>query len=167
VPEHRRPGAGCITWRDARPLPPSVTQAVTFPHRQLLERLLARALEHDDGVSPERLSAAKARLGFELPSVVVDFYRLAGNAPELQVHNRLRDPEALTVEDGYLVFMEENQRVVDWGLRLPLDGEADPEVWQRVNGDEPAWYSETTSFSVFLVKNLAWTLGIELRDIGP
>lgn len=139
---------------------------MTFPHRKLLERLLARALEEGDGVSPERLSAAKARLGFELPPVVVDFYRLAGSAPELQVHNRLREPEALTVEDGYLVFMEENQRVVDWGLRLPLDG-ADPEVWQRVNGDEPAWYSETTPFSVFLVKNLAWTLGIELRELGP
>lgn len=139
---------------------------MTFPHRKLLERLLARALEEGDGVSPERLSAANARLGFDLPPAVVDFYRLAGSAPELQVHNRLREPEALTVEDGYLVFMEENQRVVDWGLRLPLDG-ADPEVWQRVNGDEPAWYSEAMPFSIFLVKNLAWTLGIELRELGP
>ena len=148
------------------PIPPPVTEAVTFPHRQLLERLLARALEEGDGVSPERLSAAKARLGFELPTVVVDFYRLAGSTPELQVHNRLREPEALTVEDGYLVFMEENQRVVDWGLGLPIGEQADPEVWQRVNGDEPAWYSETMPFSEFIVKNLAWTLGIELGDLG-
>ena len=139
-----------------------------FPHRQLLERLLARALERDDGVSPERLSAATARLGFELPAVVTDFYRLSGSAPELQVHNRLREPEALTVEDGYLVFMEENQRVVDWGLRLPIGGEADPEVWQRGNDDnEPEWYSEGMPFSVFIVKNLAWTLGIELTDLAP
>ena len=140
---------------------------MTFRHRRLLERLLARGLERDDGVSHTRLSTAATRLGLALPPVVADFYRLAGAAPELQEHNRLRDPEALTVEDCYLVFMEENQRVVDWGLRLPVGGEADPEVWQRVNGDEPEWHAEGMPFSEFIVKNLAWTLGIELPDLGP
>jgi hypothetical protein len=55
-------------------------------------------------------------LGFVLPTAVVAFYQLAGAAPEFQEHDTLRLPEALDAEDGFLVFMEENQHVVDWGI---------------------------------------------------
>ena len=102
-----------------------------------------------------RIEAAANRLGFVLPDAMTDLYLIAGAAPELQEHNRLRRPEDLEVEHDFLVFMEENQNVVCWGIRLPA-GEPDPEVWQRANEAEADWYSEDTRFSDFIVKYLEW-----------
>jgi hypothetical protein len=130
----------------------------------LFERVLRRPLQPDDRVDINHLTRAEQRLGVVLPDIVVDFYATAGAAPELQAHNRLRQPDALEVEDAYLVFMDENQDVVDWGLRLPLTRTGDPEVWQRVNDDASAWYSEEMTFSEFIVTNLAFVHGVDLSD---
>lgn len=128
-----------------------------------LAMVLGRELRDADRIARERLTTAERRLGFTFPALVAEFYVRAGAAPELQEHNRLREPEGLQLEDGFLVFMEENQNVVDWAMRLPL--EADPIVWQRINGgDDEEWYSEEMPFSAFIVKNLAFTRGVELSD---
>lgn len=136
---------------------------MTFPYRTLLARLLGRNLTADDEVPLGRLAGAEQRLGFRLPNAMTDFYSSAGAAPEFQAHNRLRAPETLEMDDGLLVFMEENQHVVDWGIR-PVGHEPDPEVWQRVNEPQAEWYSEGMPFSVFIVKNLAFTRGTDLSD---
>ena len=130
----------------------------------LFTQVLGRELQATDAIDRPHLTRTEKRLEIVLPTVVSNFYAAAGGAPELQAHNRLRHPDALEVEDGYLVFMEENQDVVDWGLRLPLILDSDPEVWQRVNDDEPAWYSEEMSFSEFIVRNFAFVYGVELSD---
>jgi hypothetical protein len=140
--------------------------AMSFPYRQQIMDVLGRDLTRGDSVSRERLEVAEDRLGISLPAAMADFYLHCGAAPELQEHDRLRDPEALSIEDSYLVFMEENQRVVDWGVRLTDTTAADPEVWQRVNGDRAEWYSEDVTFSVFIVKRLAFTRGASLADGG-
>jgi hypothetical protein len=92
---------------------------------------------------------------------------LDGAAPEFQEHDTLRAPEALEIEDGFLVFMEENENVVDWGIPVPLGVAPDPAVWQRVNGEEPAWYAEEMTFSEFVVRRLAFTRGVVLRAEPP
>ena len=132
----------------------------------LLTRVLGRALSAADAIAPARLDTAERRLGFPLPASMRDLYLSAGAAPEFQAHNALRTPETLDVEDGFLLFMEENQNVVDWGIRVPIDLESDPEVWQRVNGDQPEYYSEDTPFSVFIIQNLAFTRGVEIPRIS-
>ena len=136
---------------------------MAFPRLDIFVRVLGRELQSTDGISQQHLTRAEARLRVSLPAIVKEFYIAAGAAPELQSHNRLRHPDALDIEDGYLVFCEENQNVVDWGFRLPMT-DADPEVWQRNNGDEPAWYSEEMTFSVFIVRMLAFIHGVELSD---
>ena len=128
-----------------------------------LQRVFGRHVTRKDAIPEVRLRRAEKRLGFSLPSALRDYLRLAGGARENREHNRLFRPEELIVEDGYLVFMEENQAVVDWGMPLALVRRADPEVWQRVNGDAPEWYSEEMRFSEFILKNLAWHRGMELR----
>jgi hypothetical protein len=90
-----------------------------------------------------------------------DYLWLAGQARENRLHNRLFLPEELVVEDGYLLFMEENQAVVHWCIPLALMRRADPEVHQRVNSEEPEWYSEDMVFTEFIIKNLEWQLGVE------
>ena len=63
---------------------------------------------------PERvLRQAEARLGVRIPEALRVYYRVAGRAADLnQVHNRLRSPEEIVLEDDHLVFMDENQEVV-------------------------------------------------------
>jgi hypothetical protein len=115
-----------------------------------------------DGVREQRLVRAEKRLGLALPAALRDYYLLAGAAAENREHNLLFAPEELIVEEGRLMFMEENQAVVTWGLPLGPGKRADPTVWQRVNSDRPEWYSEELPFSVFVLENLAWQRGREL-----
>ena len=138
-------------------------------YRRELEVIFGRPLLSRDGVSETGLLKAERRLDLVLPTAVRDYYVLAGAAKENREHNILYGPDQLVITDGFLIFMEENQAVVHWGLRVPFSEKADPEVWQRVNGDKPEWYPEKTPFSVFIVKNLAWQHGIEMptSQIGP
>ena len=137
---------------------------MTTRFRELLTRALGRELGPGDEIPRERLATAEHRLGFPLPEVMADFYMRAGGAPEFQAHSSLRAPEALEVEAGFLIFMEENQRVVDWGIPLPVDSDRDPIVWQCVNCDPPEFYSEEMPFSEFIVRILAFTRGTDLPD---
>ena len=80
------------------------------------------------------------------------------------MNDRLRAPDELTIEDGFLVFAEENQRFVDWGIPVPVGGAPDPVVWQRVNGKQSAWFSEDMPFSSFVIRRLAFAKGLTLDE---
>jgi hypothetical protein len=135
-------------------------------YARALARIYRRPLTAKDALSESRLQKAERRLGLQLPSAMRDFLGLAGLAKENCAHNRLFRPEELCVEDGYLIFMEENQAVVHWGIPVGALKQADPEVWQRVNGDTAEWYSEEMPFSRFMLENLAWQLGTEALTGG-
>jgi hypothetical protein len=126
-----------------------------------LERVFGRLLTGKDGASDARLRKSEKRLGTRLPASLRDYFLAAGLASENCDHNRLFLPEELRVEGGHLLFMEENQAVVHWGIPLTAARKADPTVWQRVNGDAPQWFSEELPFSEFILKNLAWQRGSE------
>ena len=128
--------------------------------RRELERVFGRCLSARDGVEEGRLRRAEQRLRIQLPSALRDFYNVAGSARETCEHNRLYLPEDLFVEDGHLVFMEENQAVVDWAVTIGARTTSDPEVWQRVNDEDARWCSEKMTFTEFILKNLAWQRGV-------
>lgn len=137
-----------------------MNEARVQTYRLELTRLFGRLLTPKDGFPEARLRRAEQRLGLALPGAMRDFYRLAGAAPETRAHNILYAPELLELDQGHLVFMVENQDVVDWGIPRRFLRRSDPIVWQRVSGDKPRWYSERMVFSVFMVKNLAWQRGM-------
>ena len=141
---------------------PHVARISTY--RIALRQIFGRPLSARDGIPESRLALAERRLRIGLPPAVREFYRLAGAARECREHNHLYSPEDLNQEDGRLVFMNENQGVVDWAVSLGSRQRADPEVWQRVGEDNAPWYSEEMTFSVFILRNLAWQRGIELSD---
>jgi hypothetical protein len=132
-------------------------------YRRALTRVFGRSVVRADGVPELRIRTAEKRLGFPLPGAMRDYLGLAGLARENREHDRLYRPEDLLVEDGFLVFMEENQEVVHWGIPLSHLSRANPAVWQRVNSEEPEWFSEQMAFSEFIVKNLAWQRGVGAR----
>ncbi|MES2037807.1 MAG: hypothetical protein V4495_08225 [Pseudomonadota bacterium] len=105
---------------------------------------------------PDAASKLRAALPLNtLPLALIAYYLCAGNSPINTAYNQLLRPEDLYVEQEYLIFMHENQGVVDWGIRLQDLVQGDPVVWQRNNDDE-AWYAEDHQLSSFLMACWYW-----------
>lgn len=125
-----------------------------------LHAMMERRLTASDGFSGEEIVAAEKRLKLKLPVSLKTYYELAGNLELNTQHNRLYAPFRLEVEAGKLIFMEENQAVVFWGIDLKHFGDADPEVFQAANAKKLVWYSEELRFSDWIIKTWKWQLGI-------
>ncbi len=128
-------------------------------YEALISRHLGRAPLTEDGFGDEEISAPQVH--DRLPAALREYYRVAGHLDTLnRAHNILLDPAELVIEDGYLIFMEENQSVVSWGIPASALGETDPMVWQRVNSSPVEWYSEELVFSEFLIRMFDWQAGL-------
>jgi hypothetical protein len=132
--------------------------------RRLLTDIFGRtALSH--GYSSRSVERAEARLGIRLPAPLRDYYLTVGRHKINQAHNRLWPPEALMISQGRLVFMEENQEVVFWGVRSRSEA-ADPVVYQTTELDDGDWVSESRC-SQFLPAMLCWqAVGGGLPNFG-
>ena len=103
-----------------------------------------------DGFSSEQLSKAEKRLGIKVPSSLREYYLLCGKHKINQTHNRLLAPADLFVVGKRLVFMEENQNVVYWGVSCK-SADGDPSVVQAIDlDDDVPWNNERTRCSTFL-----------------
>jgi hypothetical protein len=92
--------------------------------------LLGQPLKPEDGWSPDTLAHLNLE-GVRLPEALRAYYLVAGNERRLNhSFNRLLALEDVFVEAGRLVFMEENQNVVYWGVS---GDDANPMVEQGVN----------------------------------
>jgi hypothetical protein len=117
-------------------------------------RYLDRPWTAADGLPETDIKKAEARLRITLPSALRSFYLSVGAVADLcSIHNVIFPPKDLVFEDGYLMFMDENQSVVSWGLKDLK--KADPEAWQRNNSYEK-WYSEQKTFIELLTSMFDW-----------
>jgi hypothetical protein len=115
------------------------------------------ALVPRDGCAESRLAAAEERLGLRAPRSLRDYYRVAGQEGRFnQIHNRFLPPERWFVDRGNLVFMEENQFVLYWGVEASPDSTDDPPVFQGVRAEPIEWHGEHDKCSVFLTVMLHW-----------
>lgn len=106
------------------------------------------------GTAPEVLTRAEQRLELQIPKVLRDYYLVAGRERRFNTsHNRLLSPDKWRVDNKRLIFMEENQVVVWWGVSLRSIAE-DPPVSQGVNDDEITWYPQCRKLSTFLMHML-------------
>ncbi|MFC6879474.1 MULTISPECIES: SMI1/KNR4 family protein [Actinomadura] len=104
-----------------------------------------------DGWSSAELDAAGERLGVPLPTALREAYQLFGRRDDLTSnHDSLLNPDELYLNDGALVFREENQACAFWGI-LSADLERpDPAVYVRADlADESAenWEGWLDTFS--------------------
>jgi hypothetical protein len=115
---------------------------------------LARPLTSEDAEPEPGVAQAEARLGLRLPSVLRAYYRLAGRFDRFnRAHNRLCRPGEWSVDGGKLVFLEENQCVVVWGVEASRSPEEDPPVYQGtiIRGRPTEWHLEHELCSEFLL----------------
>jgi hypothetical protein len=116
--------------------------------------VLVRPLTSEDGESEARISDGEPRLRLRLPAVLREYYVVAGRFDRFnRAHNKLLRPDEWSVDGGKLVFLEENQCVVFWGVEAGTSPSDDPPVYQgqKVRGRPTDWYLEHERCSEFLL----------------
>ena len=116
-------------------------------------------LRSQDACSDADIENAESRLAIKLPGSLKEYYLVAGREKRVnQFHNRLLPPEKLFVDSGRVVFMEENQWVVVWGVPAGQDVKADAAVFQGVNRRDKGieWHPEHDSCCTFLNVMAIW-----------
>lgn len=129
-------------------------------YQRLSRKYLGRLLTGFDGVSAIAVQRAERRLGVALPLSLREYYLAVGRVRRLNhIHNKLRPAMRLRIEDGHLVFMDENQFVVSWGIRVRDLRLKNPVVWQRNNTPPIQWYSEEKTVPELLESMFDWYSG--------
>ncbi len=124
-------------------------------YRTIVENL-GYELNEDSGVPERDVAAWETRNGVELPGPLREYLLEVGNMPFNRAYNRLYALDDLSIEDGKLVFMEENQNVVQWAIDIE-DMSGDPLIFQRASGeDDEIWYPEEEQCAAFLELMIYW-----------
>jgi hypothetical protein len=116
-------------------------------------------LRSQDACPSGDVEGAERRLGIKLPVSLREYYLFSGWEKRLnQFHNRLLPPEKWFTDSNYLVFIEENQRVVYWGIPASPEPQPDAPVFQGVNlGNKGIeWHAEHDSCFMFLNVMALW-----------
>jgi hypothetical protein len=103
-------------------------------------------------LSASVLIAAEKGLGVQVPTALWDYYLVAGRERRFNTcQNRLLSPSDWAVDGHRLIFMEENQNVVCWGVSIRNPAADDPPVAQGCDDDESMrWRAEHRKCSVWL-----------------
>jgi hypothetical protein len=88
-----------------------------------------------------------------LPGPLRAYYlRFGENKVLANAQDRLRTPETLEIDDGHLVFWQENQDVYRVGVPLDARGQDDPPVFQRGSEAGGEWYPECGRLTDFMLR---------------
>jgi hypothetical protein len=116
-------------------------------------------LRSEDACSNADVEDAENRLEIRLPESLKAYYLVAGREKRInQFHNRLLLPEKLFIDSGRVVFLEENQWVVFWGVPAVQEIQRDAGVFQGVNRHDEGieWHPEHDSCFTFLNVMAVW-----------
>ncbi|WP_120005569.1 hypothetical protein [Nesterenkonia muleiensis] len=86
----------------------------------------------------------------QLPLVLEELYLALGRCEEiLEAYHFIFDPDELVTEEGYLLFLEDEEEHWAWGVELADLMVPDPLVHRR-NNDKHQWSPEGATVSEFL-----------------
>jgi hypothetical protein len=121
--------------------------------RALFESLLGRKLNARDGM-------AESKRWPPMPKRLREYYQIAGRLDSVnRCYERLYHPGKLDDEDGYRIFMEENQNVVVWAFKSEDVDQANPTIYQASclqNGELDKWYPQKLRCAEWLVAMVYW-----------
>lgn len=128
----------------------------TVPYPDLFQ-MLGRALRPTDATDPHAITKAEQALDIAAPRALREFYLLAGNAHDLTTaYDQFLPPADWSVQGGKLVFLEENQDVVRYGVDCSTAAGDDPPVWITTTGDATEWFRVCERCSEFIATMLVW-----------
>src|SRR5258708_23142597 len=126
-------------------------------YKAIVKKHLKRGVEKNDGCVEKEIAKAEKGLGVRIPKAIREYYRIVGNNNDLnKYHNYFYDLKELVIDDEYLLFMDENQCVVSWGIKVSDINDENPEIWQRNNTEPVQWHSEEMAFTEFIQKMFEW-----------
>lgn len=128
------------------------------------QEIFGFALQPSAGLGHDAVQIKLTELGLTLPQALIDYYTLAGQHFINQEHNQLLPIEQMYWIDDKFVFMEEDQRVVYWGIKQADVDSPNPLVWQGINSDVIDWYEEPYKLSQFLMAMWKWTVTGEQEE---
>ena len=120
------------------------------------DTILGGVPTQEQGIPRIQLQKALDKRHVQIPAALFEYYVLAGRHPINTEHNCLRTVDELDWMDDKLVFMDENQNVVFWGIDRNDLSKDDPIVWQGVNSEPMEWYEEDFSVSRFMMAMWEW-----------
>lgn len=124
--------------------------------RSLVPLYLEDEWQEEDGLTDAELDEALGTLPAQLPLVLREFYLALGGCEDLmEAYHYFFDPEELEVEDGYLLFLEDEEEKYVWGFRLDQLDVPDPIVYRRQNA-RGTWKSEEGTFSEYVLDMFTW-----------
>lgn len=116
--------------------------------------IIGRKITIKDGFSKKQLDKLLYEADINIPTSLYQYYQTCGKLEINKEHHNLYNPNELEFIDNYLVFMEENQRVVIWGFNKEDLNKEDPMVYQSQENEKTEWYPEEMEFSKFIID--AW-----------
>ena len=122
--------------------------------RKELAAIIGREITIKDGFSKKQLDKLLYEADIRIPTSLYQYYHICGKLEINKEHHNLYNPNELVFIDNYLVFMEENQRVVIWGFNKEDLNNEDPMVYQGQENEKTEWYAEEMEFSKFIID--AW-----------
>jgi len=123
-------------------------------YKQEISRLYNLS-DESQGFPDQKIAELEGRLGIKLPNALKNYYVTLGKHENLNyAYNRLLlpDDEVGFSKDRYLLFFEEYQAVVSWGIKETDLQYENPPVWGNSGtDDEPDWYLEADTTEKFLL----------------
>ncbi len=122
--------------------------------KQTAEQILGRALKESEGIPIEEIEAISQKLKLTIPPALQEYYNCVGNISLfMDDYQHVAQINELFVNDGKLVFMEENQGVVYWSVDLE-DKETVYQTVEQKFDKAVEWYAEEFKLEAFLILNL-------------
>lgn len=113
----------------------------------------------DDGVPSADLDSAESRLDVSFPVALREWYTLAGRRTDIwSRQDRFLSPDEFRINGDHVIFLIENQDVVEWGIRADDLGLDDPPVYSSSVDDPKVWLRENDSISEFALQMFAYCL---------
>ncbi|MBD7995585.1 hypothetical protein H9639_09785 [Arthrobacter sp. Sa2CUA1] len=124
--------------------------------RALVPKYLEDKWRPEDGIPAAELDEMLEEHDFSIPLVLREFYLALGGCEDLmEAFHFFWDPDELEIEDGYLLFLEDEEEKFTWGFRADQLDVPDPIVWRR-NNARGGWQSEEGTFSEYTFDMFEW-----------
>lgn len=129
----------------------------TASYRALLPQYFDTEWVTEAGLSRQELAEALSHTPVEaLPAALEEFYLSVGAVEELmEAYYFIWDPDELDTDEGYLLFMEDEDERYTWGIPVASLDVPDPLVFRRSEA-RGEWRSTGATVSEYLLDYFAW-----------